>query len=124
MNIEYFNLIRNVNQKDFSELNEQFLREKTIAYSSGIRKDLVDFEGQMKFKDEKGSIDLTLRIVVFMINNFGCQFRVLAPTILNESRKNEIDGLLKKIYFPLSLIGTSKNPNVEIFTVSLIRREK
>ena len=118
--LEYFNLIRNVNEKEFSELKDNFLREKTTAYSSGIRKDIVDYEGQMRLKDKKGSIDLTIRIIVFLTNNFGCQFRVVTPTVLNESRKNEIDGLLRKINFPISPIETTNSPNAEKFTVSLI----
>jgi hypothetical protein len=89
--IEYLKLIKEVNKKDYSEIIENFTREGKID-----DQDCAEFEGTFNFE----GINMTIRELFFVQNNFGCRFRIWAPTVIFESRKVEIENLLNNISFP------------------------
>ncbi len=89
--IEYLKLIKEVNKKDYSEIIENFTRERKID-----DQDCAEFEGTFNFE----GINMTFRELFFVQNNFGCRFRIWAPTVIFESRKVEIENLFNNIAFP------------------------
>jgi hypothetical protein len=90
--MEYLKLVKETNKKDYSKLIENFTRERKID-----DQDCAELEGIWEFE----GINVTIRELFFIRNNFGCRFRFWAPTVIFESRKVEIENLLNNIsYFP------------------------
>ena len=90
--IEYLKLFKEVNKKDYSKLIENFTREIKID-----DQDCAELEGIFEIE----GINFTFRELFFIRNNFGCRFRLWAPTVIFETRKIEIENLLNNISFPL-----------------------
>jgi tetratricopeptide (TPR) repeat protein len=88
--MEYLKLIKETNKKDYSKLIENFTRERKID-----DQDCAELEGIWEFE----GINVTIRELFFIRNNFGCRFRFWAPTVIFESRKVEIENLLNNISF-------------------------
>jgi hypothetical protein len=89
--IEYFKLIKEVNKEHYSEIIENFTRERKID-----DQDCAEFEGTFNFEGN----NMTTRVLFFIRNNFGCSFLICAPTVIFESRKVEIENLFNNIAFP------------------------
>jgi hypothetical protein len=92
--LDYLKLIKEVNKKELSKIDENFTRERKIGEVDCI-------EWDYKFMEtDYVKVTPAVRELIFLRNNYACRIRILTPTFLYMSEKVKIESLLDNISFP------------------------
>ena len=93
--LEYYDLIKIVNKKEFAKAKENFSQPKKID-----DQDCVEVEYNVKAELVPGTeLDVTFRELIFLRNNCACRIRLWFPTDFISIVTKNVDIILNNISF-------------------------